>query len=114
VRGKMSQTVMPKTNLNYLLYGAIAIVSVLWILIGLLLMLIYMHNTDIVGPPFGYRILLILIPLPWAALIGFAWLAYARLSAGQSDAAWSATFFSLTLWVLEVVTLVILLIPRNI
>lgn len=104
---------MTKLNLSYSLYGAIVIASSAWILIGLLLTLIYIYNTGMICPPYGNRIFLILIPLPWVALVGFSWLAYTLQNRGQTDAAWATTFFSLTLWLLYVVLLLIFLMPRE-
>lgn len=104
---------MTKLNLSYSLYGAIVIASLAWILIGLLLMQIYIYNTGMVGPPYGNRIFLILIPLPWVALVGLSWLAYTLQNRGKTDAAWATTFFSLMLLLLYVVFLFILLMPRE-
>jgi hypothetical protein len=101
---------MVKPTLIYLLYAAIGIASLAWILISVLLISIYIQEVGIIFPLYGHRIFLVLISLPWLPLIGFGWLAYALQHRGQPDAAWATTFFSLMLWVLYIVGLLLLLL----
>lgn len=124
---------MSKTNLTYFLYGAIVFTALAWISVGVLPLLVLMDMADnnlilsllvllplplvlmaahrIVAPNYLNMILLVLLPLPWVALIGFSWFSHALERRGQSDAAWSIIFLSLTLWVLYVVVMGKLLLP---
>jgi hypothetical protein len=94
------QNVMLKIKLTYFLYGAIVITSFALVTIGLLILSVfqYMPNIAIVrhyGPFYDHLILLVLLPMPWAALIGFSWLSHTLRRRGQSEGAWSIIFLSL-------------------
>jgi len=96
---KKEPDVMVKINLTYFLYGAIVFTDLAWASIGALLLTEFLYMPDIaMGPLYVHRILLVLLPLPWAALIGFSWFSHALQRRGQSEAAWSINFLSLTLW----------------
>lgn len=104
---------MTRASLSFVLHGAIAIASSAWIAIGLLLWSIYVHNPGMIGPPFGNRIFVLLIPLPWSALIGFTLSAYTLQRRRQPEAAWAITVISLIAAILYGILLVVLLIPRE-
>jgi len=64
-------------------------------------------------PRYGNGFSLLLIALPCGAAVGFFWLACALHNRGHSDAAWATTFFSLTLWVLFDIGLILLMLPSR-
>ncbi len=69
------------------MYGLTLVAGLAWLSVGIVVALLCANNVTMLGPPHGRRIFLVLVPLPWFALVAFSCLSYEFLAQGRIGAA---------------------------